>query len=191
MSDALTWVQWWAFPWRSAHSDWGDFTQDALFRSHHASACRRLDITPCLPVPPSSTVLQLALMSTPALDRALALVDHISHNAARSPLPENEKLWCRRLYKALPPTALTFDDDAPLQLLRLWVEPATWQRLRLRFPQPRVFELEKNAHTFKDSRARLDTLWQAVVWRIKAMPFGSASADSDRLDTSDVMPPEN
>lgn len=191
MSDTLAWAQWWALPWRSAHSEWGNFSQEALYRSHHASAGATFGIVPCLPPPLSITVLRLALVPTQTLDRALALIDHISHSAAQSPLPEDEQLWCRRFSKALPPSTLPLDDDAPLQLLRLWVEPATWQRLRLRFPRWRVLELEKKERSLNDARARLDTLWQAVVWRITTMPGHAPPTDSNKLDTSNVMPPKN
>jgi ABC-type dipeptide/oligopeptide/nickel transport system ATPase subunit len=61
---------------------------------------------------------------------------------------------------------LLSDNDDPLQLLRAWVEPTVWQRLRLRFARHRVLALEQNTHTFEDPHSRLDTLWQAVVWRI-------------------------
>ena len=189
MSDALAWAQWWAFPWRTAHADWGNFSQEALYRSCHVAASATLGISPCLAPPLSITVLRLTQVSEQTLVRALTLVDHISHNRAASFLPEDEQLWCGRFSKALPPNTLPLDDDAALQLLRLWVEPAIWQRLRLRFARQRVLELEKNERFFQDTRTRLDTLWQAVVWRITALPGSGALTDSNRLDTNDVMPP--
>jgi hypothetical protein len=40
----------------------------------------------------------------------------------------------------------------------------TWQRLRLSFPRPRVLELE-SLPRLNNAPGRLDTLWQAVLWR--------------------------
>ncbi|MGY2228496.1 type III secretion protein [Pseudomonas tolaasii] len=188
MNDALAWARWWAFPWLTAHADWGRFSPETLYRSHHVSASAMLGISPCLAPPLSTTVLRLTQVSEQALDRALTLVDYISHNTAASFLPEDEQLWCRRFSKALPPNTLPLYDDAALHLLRLWVEPATWQRLRLRFARQRVLDLEKNERFFHDTHIRLDTLWQAVVWRITTLPTNGAPIDSNSLDTDDVMP---
>jgi hypothetical protein len=60
-------------------------------------------------------------------------------------------------------------NDDPLQLLRSWVKPTTWQRLRLRFPCDRVLEMEKRTLSLENGHSRLNTLWQAIVWRITTM----------------------
>ncbi len=48
------------------------------------------------------------------------------------------------------------------------VQPASpvWQRLRLRFCFARVLELERSHRPYAGDASRLDTLWQAVVWRM-------------------------
>ncbi|WP_235205540.1 hypothetical protein [Pseudomonas fluorescens] len=72
---------------------------------------------------------------------------------------------------------LLYKDD-PLQLLRTWLNPATWQRLRLRFPCERVIEMEKTTLSLEHSNSRLNTLWQAVVWRATATTHDTTSPGS-------------
>ena len=100
----------------------------------------------------------------------LSLLSHTCHLSLDNSLSSSEDLWCLRLSKALNPEALLFADDDPLQLLRAWVDPAVWQRLRLRFPSQRVVQLERKARVLEDAHSRLDTLWQAIVWRITTPP---------------------
>ncbi|WP_432755043.1 type III secretion protein [Pseudomonas sp. WMBT8] len=138
---------------------------NGLYRSRHSWVGKIYGIAPCLPPPPQPTLLQLALASPDQLDLVLALVDSTCRPSHASLLNESLLQWCNRLSKALPADMLLPDDD-PLQLLRTWVSPPTWQRIRLRFSRRRVLELEKNALSLGDSYSRLDTLWHAVVWRI-------------------------
>ncbi|NWD25898.1 type III secretion protein [Pseudomonas yamanorum] len=170
MNEQLSWVQWWAYPWRSAHTDWDVVDKycalDALCRSKHALMGTALGIQSCLPATPQITVLRLALASTAQLELMLALLGDTCHRSIDGSLSETQHLWCLRLSKALSMDTLLSDNDDPLQLLRAWVEPTVWQRLRLRFARHRVLALEQNTHTFEDPHSRLDTLWQAVVWRI-------------------------
>lgn len=165
----LAWVQWWATPWLHSREGWRTVDEHAaltaLVHSRHLWVARLYGITPCLPPTPQPTLLQLALASPEQLDLVLALIDSACRPAYASALNENLHQWCNRLSKALPPDMLQPDED-PLQLLRTWVSPATWQRIRLRFPRQRVLELEKKALSLGDSYSRLDTLWHAVVWRI-------------------------
>ena len=49
------------------------------------------------------------------------------------------------------------------------VEPATWQRLRLRFSRERVVEVEEKNVLIEYANSRLNTLWQAVVWRVTTL----------------------
>ncbi|NWC93855.1 MULTISPECIES: type III secretion protein [unclassified Pseudomonas] len=171
MSERLAWAQWWAFPWKSAHEDWRAADKhpaiNALYRTGVLATSTLAGIAPCLPPAPHPAVLRLVLASTEQRNLLLALIHSTFSPASAAPLSEEHQQWCTRLSKALPPDMLLPHDD-PLQLLRSWVKPATWQRLRLRFPYERVLEMEKRTLSFENGHSRLNTLWQAVVWRITA-----------------------
>jgi hypothetical protein len=113
-------------------------------------------------------VLGLALASREQFDLAIALLELTCHPNVDSPLYDEHRKWCERLAKALHPDALLQPENDPLQLLRAWVEPAVWQRLRLRLPPDRVQALETTHLPIDDAHGRLNTLWQAIVWRIEA-----------------------
>ncbi|MDY7530922.1 type III secretion protein [Pseudomonas sp. Bout1] len=168
----LAWAQWWAFPWGASHEDWRTVDKhaaiNALFHSRRLVAGTPGGIVPCLPPAPHPTVLRLVLASAAQLNLMLVLIHGTFNSAAAATLSDDHHQWCVRLSKALPPDMLLPDDD-PLQLLRSWVKPATWQRLRLRFPCARVLEMETRTFSFDNGHSRLNTLWQAVVWRITAM----------------------
>lgn len=104
------------------------------------------------------------------------LVNEVCNPTLESRLNEEQRLWCQRLIKALAPdpTPLNFED--PLHCLRAWVSPAIWQRLRLSFARPRVLELERLPRLVTP-HGRLDTLWQAALWRATSATFN----DSPRL----------
>ena len=168
MSEHLSWAQWWAAPWRSAHDDWrthGDPAINARCLIHAPVKCTVEGIAPGLPPAPHPTLLKLALASSPELDFVLDLIDSICSPQKTIHLQEDHHLWCKRIAKALPPQTLLPSGD-PLQLLRIWVEPPVWQRLRLRFSFARVLDLEKSHRPYTGDASRLDTLWQAVVWRM-------------------------
>ncbi|AZE64950.1 hypothetical protein SAMN05216475_0157 [Pseudomonas synxantha] len=172
MSDHLAWAQWWASPWLSSHPEaTSTHAYDAvlpLCRSRPGLACAALGIEPCLPPAPCATVLGLALASPEQIDLAIALLDLTCHPNLDSPLCDEHRKWCERLAKALHPGALLQPDDDSLQLLRAWVEPAVWQRLRLRLVPHRVQAIESTYLSLDDAHGRLNTLWQAIVWRIAA-----------------------
>ena len=180
MSEHLIWAQWWAFPWKYAHKDWANDNYPAIDTLYH---CGRLapdnltGIGACLPTAPHPTVLRLALASTEQLNLALTLV-HGTFNPEAAPLSDSHRLWCLRLSKALPPAMLSLDAD-PLQLLHNWIEPATWQRLRLRFPRERVRVVEKGNASSENTSSRLNTLWQAVVWRVTTLEDDQMPSDSN------------
>lgn len=154
IGEQLAWAQWWAFPWKYAHEDWRDdahAAMDALHRRGGWAPCTLPGVVACLPPEPHATVLRLALASTEQLNLALTLVHDIFNPEASSALSDSHHLWCTRLSKALPPALLLPEAD-PLQLLYSWVDPSTWQRLRLRFPRGRVQEAEK-----KNAPSRVQT----------------------------------
>lgn len=190
MSEQLAWALWWAFPWKYAHEDWrGDEfpATRALYNSERLVPGRLTDIAACLPPPPHLTVLRLALAPEEQLDLALALVRNTFNPEVAAPLSDSHHLWCLRLSKALPPAMLVPDAD-PLQLLRGWVEPATWQRLRLRFSRGRVREAETANASLNNRHSQLNTLWQAIVWRATTPASNHMPLDQTGKETSDVMP---
>lgn len=176
MNEHLAWAQWWAFPLKYAHEDWrdADYTSmDALV----AVPCNFPGIATCLPPPPHATVLRLALASMEQLNLTLRLIHGTFNPHASAALSDSHHQWCTRLSKALPPALLLPDAD-PLQLLHSWVEPSIWQRLRLRFPRIRVQEAEEKP-SIESAGSQLNTLWQAVVWRVTTMASDAMPTDSN------------
>lgn len=181
MSEHLAWAQWWAFPWKYAHDDWKGDKHPAIDAFHHNGCSAPASLTgiaPCLPPAPHPTVLRLALASTEQLNLALTLVHDTFNPQAATPLSDSHHLWCMRLSKALPPAMLAPDAD-PLQLLHSWVDPTTWQRLRLRFPRERVHQVEQQNLSLENGSSRLNTLWQAVVWRVTTLASDPLPPDSN------------
>lgn len=173
MSKELTWVRWWVSPWKSAHHDWckhkGFVDNTTLSRSHHQQVSRLFEIVPGLPPHPSAPVLQLVLSGAQERDLALLLVKEVCDPSRDGRLNEEQQLWCQRLAKALAPDPVPMNIDDPLHCLRAWVSPATWQRLRLSFAYHRVMELERHPRLLPP-HGRLDTLWQAALWRAASHP---------------------
>ncbi|MFC6336522.1 type III secretion protein [Pseudomonas sp. CCM 7891] len=169
MNEHLAWAQWWAFAWQSSHDDWRAIDRypamNAFYHSGGLVTGTIAGIAPSLPPLPDPTLLRLVLAPTEQLNLMLALIHDTFSPTAAAPLSESHHQWCVRLSKALPPDMLLPNDD-PLQLLRSWVNPPTWQRLRLRFPSTRVLEMEKKTLLPENVNSRLNTLWQAVVWRV-------------------------
>lgn len=193
MREHLAWAQWWAFPWKHAHQDWkgGEYLAiERLFQRGRSAPDSLTGFAACLPAAPHPTVLKLALASTEQLNLVLTLVHDTFNPEAAAPLSDSHHQWCMRLSKALPPGMLPPDCD-PLRLLHSWVEPATWQRLRLRFPRTRAREAEITSTPFENASSRLNTLWQAAVWRAAAKTSDNMPAPRTDEETSDVMPTHN
>lgn len=181
MRENLAWAQWWAFPWDYAHEDWKDDKYqaiNALYRSRRLVPSGLTGVVTCLPARPQPAVLHMALASTEQLNMTLALVHDTFNPQAPGLLSDNDHLWCIRLSKALPPDMLSSGAE-PLQLLHSWVEPAIWQRLRLRFSRARVLEVEKNSLSLDTTNNRLNTLWQAVVWRVTTLASDHLPLDAN------------
>lgn len=194
MREHLTWVQWWAFPWKCAHEDWRGDKYRVFMTLYHCGQSAPISLTgvaPCLPPAPHPTVLRLALASTEQLNLAMALVHNTFSPQAATLLSDSHHLWCLRLSKAFPPAMLSPDAD-PLQLLHNWVDPDIWKRLRLRFPRERVREVERiNVPIEKNAVSRLNTLWQAVAWRATARATDQIHPEPGGEETNDVMPIHN
>jgi hypothetical protein len=185
VSEQLAWAQWWARPWMSSHDDWrtpDKYPAINMLCISGASVAYPVEgVTPSLPPAPNSTVLRLALASTQQLDFVLALIENTCNPMAMLQLEDNHDIWCRRLAKALLPHMLSPGED-PLQLLRIWVETPVWQRLRFLFPYQRIIDLEKSPPSYQIEMGRLDTLWQAVVWRMSTLTVVNISLDAHTME---------
>lgn len=193
LREHLAWARWWAFPWESAHEDWkgGDYPAiETLFRRGQSAPDKLAGYAACLPSDPNTTVIRLALASREQLNLMLALVHGTLNPEDSALLNDSHHQWCMRLSKALPPATLPPGSD-PLQLLHSWVEPATWQRLRLRFAHKYVVEAETKSLPFGVTGNRLDTLWKAVVWRATTLASDDMHTASTREDFSNVMPSQD
>lgn len=173
MSEALRWAHWWAYAWEQSHTDW--VPQDLpttnpqqlgrLARASHATLARAFAIAPCAPAAPHPAQLRLVLADTDQWETVLQWIEAIYLPPADCPLSQDQNLWCQRIAKALHVEGWPAPSDDPLYLLRAWVAPETWQRLRLRFAQRRILEVEQSPlHILP--QAKLDMLWQAVAWKV-------------------------
>ncbi|MPR01487.1 type III secretion protein [Pseudomonas sp. MAFF 212408] len=193
MSEDLSWARWWAFPWENAHVDWltqtGFVETTALSRSHHGRVSSMFEIAPELPPPTSAALLKLVLSRAQQQELVLELVNEVYNAPPGSQLNQEQLLWCQRLAKALPtgPTPEAVGD--PLHYLRAWVPPVIWQRLRLSFARPRVLELEQKPK-LADTHGRLDTLWQATIWRATSTPVDDALR-APRENSNHVLRPQD
>jgi len=172
MSEYLAWAQWWGLPWRASHQSWELLNKypdiDRLSPNHASAICELIGITACLPPSPHPVVLQLAVASMEQFELMITLLQNTFIPKSAHILDESNHQWCIHISKALPPGMLPSGND-PLQLLRTWVAPAVWQRLRLRLDCTRVLELEKESFSLESGHNRLDMLWQAVSWRVTSI----------------------
>ncbi|UXZ23595.1 type III secretion protein [Pseudomonas sp. YeP6b] len=177
MSEDLSWIRWWAFPWKNAHIDWltqtGFVDTTALSYSHHSRVSSLFGIEPELPPLTSPALLQLVLSSAQQRDLVLTLVSEVYNARHDSRLNQDQRLWCQRLAKALPPSSIPVGIEDPLHALRAWVSPEIWRRLRLSFARPTVLEVEQHPE-LADTHGRLDTLWKATIWRATSTAVGDA-----------------
>lgn len=165
MREADIWVHWWAFAWRDACPGWhgADDVAPALARNRHAQVGKLFAIAPCLPCAPSTSLLYLARAKPWQYDSMLQLIDSICRPSLPTQLEPTQRLWAQRLARALRPQGWLEQSADALQLLRAWVEPPVWQRLRLRFAPARVIALEQEP-VLAIPASRLEVLWRAVVW---------------------------
>ncbi|WP_099235376.1 type III secretion protein [Pseudomonas sp. ICMP 460] len=193
MSEDLSWARWWAFPWENAHVDWltqtGFVETTALSRSHHGRVGSMFEIEPELPPPTSAALLKLVLSRAQQQELVLELVNEVYNAPPDSRLNQEQLLWCQRLAKALPTGPIPLAVGDPLHYLRAWVPPVIWQRLRLSFARPRVLELEQKPK-LADTHGRLDTLWQATIWRATSTPVDDALR-APRENSNHVLRPQD
>jgi len=170
------WVQWWCSAWQWVHPDWkvqfavnnglAVLDCDALMRSRHGEFLLSLGIAPSQPPQPSEHLMHWLALSPIQRDQALLLARRICFASLdpASSADGSHALWCERLAKALRP-GLWLDpvmtDARPL--LGAWLGEACWSRLRLTWAPGEV------AESFGDMPDnKLQTLWQAILWRVAA-----------------------
>ncbi|MFO2462333.1 type III secretion protein [Pseudomonas sp. 15FMM2] len=172
MNDELHWVRWWAYAWKEAHTDWLPPGLAAvkhaslldLAQARHMSLAQAFAIDPCKPPKPHPAQLRFVLAEAHERQLILQLVEAACRSQVQLQLNEEQGLWCNRIAKAMNTESWLAPLDDALQLLRAWVMPECWQRLRLAFVRQRILELEQ-APPLLLSPAKLDALWQAVIWR--------------------------
>jgi len=187
MDDLFRWVNWWTRPWEQAQHGWAPFdlaspAGTAICRGQHERVSQALGISPCLPVEPSPALLHLVLAPPAKRELMLALVDGIYHPQHELSLSPDQRQWCARLSRALPAVPHEPGND-PLHYLRAWVDQPIWQRLRLSFAPQRVDALE--GIPAPPPGSKLDTVWQAVIWRATAPTNAAPTAGETH---SNVVP---
>lgn len=179
-AECLQWVQWWASGWLGADQSWQveDYfspSERALLEPashlHHVAFARRLGLSPGLPAKPDPVVLRLSEWNAETRSRALSLIAEICGKDRVVDLHEAERLWCRRVAKALLPGQWLPSEWAKgdpavdgLRLLRCRLDGACWQRARLLFPRPMVEQVESGTPETLPA-AKLAALWEAVIWK--------------------------
>ena len=179
-AQCLQWVQWWASGWLGADRSWRieeyfsppeRTLVETASQLHHLAFARRLGLSPGLPAKPDPVVLQLSEWNADARSRALSLIAEICGKDRAVELPEAERLWCRRVAKALVPGQWLPSEWAKgdpavdgLRLLRCRLDEACWQRARLLFAKPMVEQAE-SAASERLPAAKLAALWEAVIWK--------------------------
>lgn len=166
------WVQWWCNPWRWAHPGWQSrFAEpqglsvqacDTLMSSRHNAFLQSAGIAPSQPPEPVEPVLRWIAMDPSQQQRALALAQLICFAQTETAGPDGQ--WCWALTKALRPGVwLDCDKCDARPLLGAWLGPEFWPRLRLAWPPGEVTDDPCQAPDNK-----LQTLWQAIMWRVTA-----------------------
>ena len=188
MSETDKWVQWWACAWRHGHPGWHRENEiaPALARNRHATVGEAFAIVPCLPPEPHTGLLYLAQAQQAQHDFMLQLLDITCRPVPPTQLNTTHCIWCQRLAKALHSQGWLGQTNDTLQLLRAWVGPAVWQRLRLRFAPARIIALEQTP-ILAIPEGKLEMLWQAVLWYVRTFnpEVTSAEAQDHAVTTGD------
>ncbi|KPZ29490.1 MULTISPECIES: hypothetical protein [Pseudomonas syringae group] len=166
------WVNWWCNPWPWAHPAWQDrFAEvhgvsihdcEALLTSRHGVFLQSIGIVADQPPQLDEPVLSWLALSPSQREQAIALAQCICFSLNESEDPDGQ--WCRGFSKALRPEVWLdlHNQDARL-LLGAWLGARYWSRLRLAWPPEEVADTPCKAPYNK-----LQTLWQAVLWRVSA-----------------------
>lgn len=178
MKRELLWVRWWCFAWLEADHSWEPpelssislQRRQALARVYHQSLGSLYGISPHFPCRASDTLIDIALSDNVQLNKLMELASATCKPMQDFSLNEQDKEWCKRIARGLKPGQWLDIQQDPLCLLMQWVDDeAIWQRLRLRFQRERA-ELVPSSPQRPVSAKKLDTFWQAMVWRLYQSP---------------------
>lgn len=168
-------LTWWSFSWRWADSSWLQAWADAgvsphvvesLALSRHQDWLGLLGVAPSQPIEPCPALLQWLALQPAQRVEALRLATRICFPASQQTGEGEHELWCRSLAKALRPGAWIAPQtqaDARL-VLAAWIAPECWSRLALSWPKAEIQSLEPVPGLWP--QRKLDTLWQALLWRV-------------------------
>lgn len=195
----LNWLRWWHHGfWLQADSSWHSARFSSLTEQQqqrllhqHATALHRTLLLPSALLPdPHPLILAMSDLQPGSRQLMLDLTAEICGCA--TPLPSEEKIWCRRLAKGLrpeswlPSSLFTGNPSGlSLQLLQA-LSPNIWPRLKLLFPQSMSTDLPELPAGV--SAERLNTLWQATLWQSQqhqARKLAQASEKNEQTENSD------
>ncbi|KAA8712118.1 hypothetical protein [Pseudomonas cannabina] len=165
------WVSWWCNPWQWAHPAWRSrFAEgcglsvsdcDALMTSRHGLFLQAMGIEPTQPPAPTEVLSRWLALTVSQQDHALDLARRVCF-AKEAEGADGQ--WCQGLAKALRPAMwLQPDSQDERLLLGAWLGPDYWPRVRLFWAPGEVAESLCDV-----PQNKLQTLWQAILWRITA-----------------------
>lgn len=178
MNRELLWTRWWCFAWLEADESWippelslvSPQQRQHLAKVYHQSIGRLYGLSAHFPCRAGDTLVDIALADKARLHHLLKLAAATCEPMQDFNLDEHEKQWCERIARGLKPGQWVEGQQDPLCLLRQWIDnEAIWQRLRLRFQRDRI-ELVQAIPRLSVSAKKLDTFWQAMVWRLYQSP---------------------
>ncbi|RMT49575.1 Type III secretion protein HrpD [Pseudomonas syringae pv. solidagae] len=130
--------------------------------SRHGVFLQSVGIMPSQPPMPAEPVLNWLALTPVQRDQALDLAQRICFSRNESDAHDGQ--WCWALTKALRPGVwLELEHEDARLLLGAWLGPEYWPRLRLAWAPDEVAD-----STCSAPENKLQTLWQAVLWRVTA-----------------------
>lgn len=165
-------VGWWFTTWRWAHPSWLESlpakeTVERLGASRHREWQALLGVAACQPPAPGDAILQWLSLEDEQRNRAIDLAQQVCFPGAGTWMSAEHEDWCRSIAKAIRPGSwLTPGIHDSRLLLGAWLGGDCWDRLRVSWPKSEVGELA--LPTDEWPARRLETLWQALLWRVTA-----------------------
>ena len=194
----LAWLRIWQSPWVSMHPSWEVCVpeewkkQGSWRREQFPSECMRsvFSIEDSIPSEPGEALQYWLMMNDKARSYALKLAAEIViPEIGRADLEHDDIKWGRHIAKALTPGKwsvaswkLLLVEQVGLLLMRQWVSPITWQRLRLFYDKGLVDSLSVEPFLELPEK-RLNQLWHAVMWRVSQLQSVNQSLDDHAADT--------
>lgn len=175
----LDWLRVWQSPWLEMHQSWQAcipdmWRQEDNWRRASPSVIRSfLSIENEPPPEPGEALKHWLTMTYEQREKALIMAAEIViRGLGEGRLTSEDIIWGRHIAKALLPGKWPLEDwkkrqteDIGLLLLRQWVSPITWQRMRL-FYRKAIFDSIALEPFVEIPSQRLNPLWHAVMWRL-------------------------